>query len=196
MCEVRLTDRAWQVAMIVGAVAFSWLGLQVVHEVGHVLHAWASGATVAQVVLRPTVISETLVLPNPHPCFVAWGGPIWGCAIPVVLWVTVRAAARRYAFLARFFAGACLVVNGAYLGTSALAGGQDLDGPVILAHGGSLWPMLLFSAVAIGLGFYAWNGLGPHFGFGEAEGRIDRSAAVVAVVLTATLILAEWLLGG
>ena len=133
-------------------------------------------------------------MPNPHPCFVAWGGPIWGCLIPLVLWAAAWVMARRYAFLARFFAGACLVANGAYLGTSALLGGRDLDGPVILANGGSAWQLLLFSLVAIVLGLYAWNGLGSDFGLGKAQGRVDRRATVVVAILLVLLVLAEWAL--
>ncbi|MBN2217149.1 MAG: hypothetical protein JW719_07215 [Pirellulales bacterium] len=185
-------DRMWQLVLIVGAIGFSWLGLQVVHEAGHVLHAYASGGTVARVVLRPTTISETLVLPNPHPRFVAWGGPVWGCAIPLVIWGVAWAAARRFAFLARFFAGSCLVANGAYLGASAFAGGPALDGQVILAHGGSMWTLLLFSFVAIAAGLRTWSGLGPRFGFGADGGRVDREAAIVAAVLMVMLVLAEW----
>ena len=60
----------------------SWLGMMLVHEAGHVLHAWVSGGTVTKVVLGPLVISRTDVNPNPHPLFEIWGGPVWGCLVP------------------------------------------------------------------------------------------------------------------
>jgi hypothetical protein len=189
---VKCMDRAWQISLIVAVIGFSWLGLQVVHEAGHVLHAWASGGTVIGVVLRPTTVSETLVWPNPRPQFVAWGGPIWGCAIPLVLWGVTWLAARRYAFLARFFAGACLVGNGAYLGASTLASESELDAPVILAQGGAAWQTLLFAVVAMVSGFYVWNGLESAFGLGDAKGRVDRSATVVAVAILAIVVVTEF----
>jgi len=196
MSETKSANRSWQLLLIVGVLGFSWLGLQVVHEAGHVLHALASGGTVVRVVLWPTTISETLVAPNPHPRFVAWGGPIWGCLIPLAVWGLVWATARRYAFLARFFAGACLVANGVYLGTSTFIGGCALDGPVILANGGSIWSVLLFSLAAVVMGFYAWHGLGPDFGFGKTRGRVDRLAAVIVAGLATVVVVAELVLAG
>ncbi|HLA84112.1 MAG TPA: hypothetical protein VJL29_04905 [Thermoguttaceae bacterium] len=188
-----LINRVWQLLLILAMFAFSWLGLQAAHESGHVLHAWASGGTVTRVVLRPTTLSYTLVSPNPRPAFVAWGGPIWGCLFPLILWAAVRAAASRYAFLARFFAGSCLVANGVYLGASVLVGGSELDGPVILANGGAIWPLPLFSLAAIALGVVAWNGLGPNFGLGDSKGNVDRRAAILAAALLGLTLLAECL---
>jgi hypothetical protein len=53
----------------------SWLGMMAVHELGHVLHAWLSGAVVARVVLGPFEMSRTDLWRNPHPLFVAAGEP-------------------------------------------------------------------------------------------------------------------------
>jgi hypothetical protein len=72
-----------------------------------------------------------------------------------------------------------------------LASGRELDGPVILAHGGALWQTLLFALAAVTLGFFAWNGLGPHFGLGKSPLPIDRRATLVAVIVLVVLVAVE-----
>jgi hypothetical protein len=88
--------------------------MMAVHEFGHVLNAWLSGGTVVNVVLHPLTISRTEVEPNPRPLFVAWGGPLWGSVLPLAAWLAVRRS--RFAFLAAFFAGFCLVESDAVVG--------------------------------------------------------------------------------
>jgi len=184
-------NRLYQVLLIVSTAAFSWLAMMVVHEAGHVLHAWLSGGTVAQIVLHPATISSTTVAPNPHPLWVAWGGAVWGCLIPLLLWALARTAARSYAYLARWFAGFCLVANGAYLAAGALLSGSADDGSVILSHGGARWQLIAFGLPAVAAGLYLWNGLGPHFGLGPAKGRVDRQAAVGVTMAMVLLVIAE-----
>src|SRR5262249_25255242 len=111
--------RLFQVLLIVSTILFSWLAMMAVHECGHVLHAWLSGGTVQQVVLHPLDISRTDVWPNPYPLFVAWGGAIWGCVIPLLVLAGVRGLRWPYWYLAAFFAGFCLIANGAYLGAGS-----------------------------------------------------------------------------
>jgi hypothetical protein len=170
--------RFWQILLITSTFGFSWLGMMVFHESGHVLHAWAGGGEVARVVLHPLAFSRTDYAANPHPLLAAWGGAVWGTVLPVVLWLAVRLAANRYDYLARFFAGFCLVTNGAYLGAgSFFAGGGD-DAGLILRHGGQPWQLWLFGLAAMAAGLVLWNGLGPKFGLGSARGRVDVKAAV------------------
>ena len=76
-------SRWFQVLLIASSIGFSWLGMMVVHEAGHVLHLRLSGGTVEKVVLHPLAISRTDPGENPHPLVVAWGGPVWGCLIPL-----------------------------------------------------------------------------------------------------------------
>ena len=45
--------RAAQILLIVTFIAFSWLAMQVVHEVGHVLVARLTGGEVLKVALHP-----------------------------------------------------------------------------------------------------------------------------------------------
>jgi hypothetical protein len=186
--------RAFQTLLIISTIAFSWLAMIGLHETGHVLHAVASGGRVARVVLEPTVHARTELAENPHPLFVAWGGGVWGTLIPLAAWANLRVARNQGAWLAAFFAGFCAVANGTYLGVGAFfPAGDSAD---LLNRGAAAWQLLLFGAPVTALGFYLWNGLGPHFGLGEAAPHIDRKAALgmaLATVLVATI---EWIVSG
>jgi len=97
--------RAHQLILIGSTIVGSWLGMQAVHELGHVLGAWATGAQVTQVVLTPTTISRTDVTNNSRPLFVVWAGPIIGVGLPVVIWSVAQADGLPGVFVLRFFAG-------------------------------------------------------------------------------------------
>ena len=71
-------------------VYLSWLGMQAIHELGHVVAAWLTGGEVVRVVIHPLAISRTDVTPNPAPLIVAWGGPIVGAAVPLLVLVATR----------------------------------------------------------------------------------------------------------
>ncbi|NUQ62805.1 MAG: hypothetical protein HUU20_09965 [Pirellulales bacterium] len=182
--------RFYQILLIASVLGFSWLAMMGVHEAGHVLHAWLSGGEVTGVVLHPLAISRTDYGKNPHPLFVAWGGAVWGGLLPAAVWLLVRRTVPAHAYLARFFAGFCLVANGAYLAAgSFFAGGGD-DAGVLLQHGAEQWQLLGFGVPAFAGGLWLWNGLGPSFGLGIAGGRVDKKAAVgagIALVLLALL---------
>jgi hypothetical protein len=186
--------RGFQTLLIVSTAAVSWLGMMAAHECGHVLHAWFSGGKVADVILFPLAISRTDVWPNPYPLLVAWGGAIWGCAIPLAALAVARLLAPRYAWLARWFAGFCLIANGGYLlGGSFLSGGTADDGGVLLAYGASRWQLAAFGLPAIAAGLYLWNGMGPRFGQGEAKGKVDRRAALGVFMLLVAVLAVELL---
>lgn len=184
-------DRLFQTLLIVSTLGFSWLAMMAVHELGHVLHALASGGTVSGVVLHPLAISRTDYASNPHPLFVAWGGAAWGSLLPLGLLGLVHLAARRYAYLARFFAGFCLIANGAYLAAGSFFPGGGDDAGVLLRHGAAPWQLIAFGTPAAAAGLYLWNGLGPSFGLGEQQGRVDRRAAVGVAVALGVLAGAE-----
>src|SRR5258707_10264948 len=112
--------RVHQVVLIVSAVLLSWLGMMIVHEFGHVVGAWLTGGTVAKVVLHPLTISRTDLSYNPQPLIVVWAGPVLGVWLPLAAWggaVLLRLPGR---YLLRFFAGFCLIANGAYIGVGEL----------------------------------------------------------------------------
>ena len=95
-------------------------------------------------------------------------------------------------YLFRFFAGFCLVANGAYIGVGSFEGIADAGD--MLRHGSDRWQLILFGLVTVPLGLYLWNGLGPKFGLGQAKGRVSRAAAVTSCGLLALIVLAEILL--
>ena len=168
--------------------------MMALHELGHVWHGWLSGARLAAVYIPLVGFSRTDFAVNPHPLFVVWGGPLWGCLLPLMLWVAVRLLAKPYAYLAKWFAGFCLIANGGYLlGGAFLVGGAD-DAGVVLQHGGARWQLLAFGVAAIMAGLYLWHGLGPHFGLGESQGKVDRKAALgMTVALGCVIILLTFL---
>lgn len=114
-----------QVALIASTLALSWLGMQAVHEAGHVLAAWAAGETVHRVVLHPLAISRTDATHGRHPLIVPWGEASGGTIFPLGMFLLARARRWEHSYLLRFFAGFCLVANGAHLGVGAFDGVGD-----------------------------------------------------------------------
>src|SRR5436305_1539520 len=104
-------SRRWQIVLVVSTLANCWLGMQIVHECGHVLGAWATGGLVKKVVLRPWTLSRTDLASNPDPLVVAWAGPVFGAVVPLAVWLTVALARWPGAYWLRFFAGFCLIAN-------------------------------------------------------------------------------------
>ena len=134
--------RCFQALLIFSTAALSWLLMLAVHESGHVLQGWLSGAKLDAVHLPLFGFSRTDFAVNPHPLFVAWGG---ACGAAFCRWrffIAARCfAAKRHVYLLAWFAGFCLIANGAYLlGGAILTGGAD-DGGVILQHGGARWQL-------------------------------------------------------
>lgn len=143
--------RIYQAMLILSTLGLSWLGMQIVHEAGHVAVAWASGETVERVVLHPLAISRTDTSHDHHPLLTVWGGP--------------------------------------------LLGGVG-DAGDLIRYGATRWTLVVFGLVAAPLGLYLWHGLGPHFGWGEARGRVSRGAAFATMALLATVVFVELVVGG
>jgi hypothetical protein len=158
-------------------VAACWMLMQAVHELGHVLGAWATGGTVVRVVLHPLEISRTDVSPNPAPLVVAWAGPIIGVLIPAAIAgvytlaldhrsgqriVGTSPTARSYGAgrswlraMAMFFAGFCLIANGAYIGVGSWEGVGDAG--EMLRHGSPRWVLVAFGLVSVVGGLWVWH---------------------------------------
>ena len=139
------------------AVVASWYAMQVVHELGHVLAAWLTGGTVQRVVLHPLEISRTDVAPNPRPLFVAWAGPLVGVALPLIAAALARAAFPSWRRYVDFFAGFCLIANGAYIGVGSIEGVGDAGD--MLRHGSPPWLLAMFGILCIAGGLWIWHGL-------------------------------------
>ncbi|MGH7128032.1 MAG: M50 family metallopeptidase, partial [Planctomycetaceae bacterium] len=146
----RPIDRVHQAVLIASLLPLSWLGMMAVHEFGHVLGAWATGGTVTEVVLHPLAISRTDVRPNPRPLIVVWAGPLIGTLLPAAALAAAVLVRLPGAFLLRFFAGFCLIANGAYIGVGSLSGTGDAG--VMLRHGSPPWALWLFGLAAVAAG--------------------------------------------
>src|SRR5439155_18245219 len=113
-------NRIHQGILIVSAIAVSWLCMMAVHELGHIAAAKATGGAVRRVVFHPLTFSRTDVDHNRAPLTVAWCGPIVGVLFPVFLMSVAASLRMRNSYLLVFFAGFCLLANGAYIGFGAI----------------------------------------------------------------------------
>jgi hypothetical protein len=177
----------YQVVLMASTVLASWLGMQMVHEFGHVLGAWLTGGQVEQVVLHPLTISRTDLADNPHPLVVVWAGPVGGVALPLLLWGVVAKLRLAGAYVLRCFAGFCLIANGAYIAGGSLEGVGDCG--QMLRHGSALWQLWRFGAVTVPLGLWLWHRQGPHFGLGPANGQVRRGVAYATLMAFALLLM-------
>jgi Peptidase M50B-like len=168
-------NRVYQAILVFSTLVCSWLGMQAVHELGHVLGAWCTGGKVAKVVLYPLTISRTELAYNPHPFWVVWAGPVIGVILPVALWGICVLVRCECAYLLRFFARFCLIANGAYISIGAFD--RVGDAGEMRRLGSPLWLLLLFGAITMPAGLWLWHRLGSHFGLGSAHGRVSARAA-------------------
>lgn len=169
-------------------IALCWLGMMAVHELGHIVGAVATGGKVVRVVLHPLTISRTDVAPNPRPGVVVWMGPIVGCVVPLAMLMLVPRRWTVWWNIARFFAGFCLIANGAYIGLGSFA--QVGDCGEMLRTGTPLWVMMAFGVATAPAGFYLWHRLGSLKDFlARAElvtpGMAYATAGVLVVAVAA-----------
>ena len=91
----------------------------------------------------------------------------------------------------RFFAGFCLLANGAYIGVGSFY--RIADAGDLLRHGAAHWQLWLFGLAACPIGLALWHRLGPHFGLGSSRGQVDIRTSYVCLVLLVGLVLLELL---
>jgi Peptidase M50B-like len=168
-------NRFHKFVLISSTLALSWFAMMAVHEAGHVLGAWLTGGTVARVVLHPLTISRTDWFGSSEPLLVVWAGPAFGVAAPLLAWIVAQLGRVPGCYLPRFFAGFCLIANGAYLGVGSFD--RVGDAGDLLRLGADAWQLWLFGAVCVPAGFLMWHKLGSFFGFGEARGFVSAPAA-------------------
>jgi hypothetical protein len=178
--------------LLTATLLASWLGMQQIHELGHVLGAWLTGGQVERVVLHPLSFSRTDLALNPQPLVVAWAGPVFGVALPFIAWLVAAKVRMPGAFVLRFFAGFCLLANGAYLGIGSFDRIGDCGD--LLRHGARMWQLWLFGAVTAPAGLWLWHGLGASFGIGPSAKEVSRGVTV-AVCVACLLLLAIAFLG-
>jgi hypothetical protein len=186
--------RFHQAVLIISLIVGSWLGMQAVHELGHVLGAWLTSGRVERVVLYPLTISRTDMDYNPHPLIVVWAGPVCGAIAPLILWAAARAVKMPGAYVPRFFAGFCLIANGAYIGVGSFDGIGDCG--TMLQNGSQPWQLWLFGLATAPVGLWLWHGQGPHFGLGASPGKVNGRVAWATFGACAALVaLGFWIDG-
>ena len=180
--------------LAVSIAALSWLGMMIVHESGHVLAGVASGGRIRRVILHPLEFSRTDLSYNPHPLIVAWGGPVGGVVIPLLAWGIAEALRIRRAYLLRFFAGFCLIANGAYIGVGSFR--QIGDTYEMLLFGSSMWQLWLFGLITFSLGLRLWHRLGPWFGLGPYARTVHPLDAYGTFAVLVVVAAVELLMNG
>lgn len=186
--------RLHQILLIASTILGAWLGMQAVHESGHVLGAWLTDGQVARVVLHPLTISRTDLAHNPSPLVVVWTGPVVGVIGPLLLWAAAAACRLPCAFIFRFFAGFCLLANGLYIGVGSFDRVGDCG--EMLRHGSAPWQLWLFGAVTAPLGLWLWHRQGPHFGLGPNGSHVSPGVAYGSLLACAVLLAVGLLVGG
>jgi len=186
--------RLFQTILIVSVILSSWLGMQGVHEFGHVLGVVFSGGHITKVVWHPLTISRTDLDYNPHPLLVVWAGPVIGSLVPLVLWGVAAGLRIGVAFVFRFFAGFCLIANGAYIAFGSFDGIGDCG--QMRRHGSPIWSLWLFGGVTIPAGLWLWHRQGQHFGLGPAQGNVNPNVAYWCLGAAALLVLVTSVFGG
>lgn len=185
-------QRICQTVFVASVLALSWLGMMAVHELGHVLGAGITGGTVQRCVLHPLTISRTDVQPNPHPVVVVWLGPILGSALPLVIAATIPARGTSVRYMAQFFAGFCLIANGAYLAVGCID--QVGDCREMLQHNVSILWLLAFGAVTIPAGLYLWHRMGSPAHFLQTPSLVTRRMmlSTAMVLMVAVVVECVW----
>ncbi len=148
--------------------------MMAVHELGHVIGATATGGKVLRVVWHPLAFSQTVVDPNPRPLVEVWAGPICGIVLPLIAAGVAWWLRLRIGYLFTFFAGFCLLANGAYLGLGVFD--RVGDAGDLLWHGTPSWVLMVFGGLTAPAGLWLWHIASPHLGFGGAK----RTRPIVA----------------
>ena len=143
-----------RVGIGVVVVVASWYGMMATHELGHIVGAVVTGGIVQRVEFPLFGFSRTVVEPSPRPMIEVWMGPIVGAVLPMVMMMVFRRRDVMHA-AARYFAGFCLIANGAYLGVGVFLGAGDAGDLVML--GAARWLLMLFGMVATSAGLWVWH---------------------------------------
>ena len=122
-----------------------------VHEAGHVVCGWASGATLTAVDLRPWRMPYSLYQPDPHPLITLWGGPLLGVLVPVALAWLIR---KNWGW---FIAHFCTLANGGYIALAWASGDRYLDTTKLLEHGAHPASIAVYCAVTIACGYVGFR---------------------------------------
>ena len=186
--------RRHQYILILSILLASWLGMQALHESGHIYGALLSGGHVAQVVLNPLTLSRTDLATNPRPLIVVWAGPVLGILIPLLLWGLAAILKIPGVFAFRFFDGFCLLANGLYIGIGTFDRIGDCG--QMLKYGSSPWQLWLFGLATAPFGLILWHRQGHHFGLGPHAQTVQPSVAYSVLTIFLVLLTLGFIVGG
>ena len=171
----------WRLAFATGAVVVAYNGSMLLHEFGHVLHLWTSGGTVTRVFVSPIDVSYVFKGENPHPQWVAWGGPVWGALLPLALLAVAWTARWRVASLAVVLAVFALLFNGAYLSVGAFQPGGDTA--QLLNHGAPVWSLVAAGLPMVGAGLYVAPLVAPALRVGAGRTSLTQTVLIIGLPL-------------
>jgi len=180
-------SRFYQLLYCISLLSGCWLTMMGVHELGHVVGGLLTGGTVSHVVLHPLAISRTDLSVNPDPAVVVWAGPMLGVLLPLVLLLVSRKGNWSQTPLVQFFAGFCLIANGAYIAGGALEGIGDCG--VMRQTGTPLWVMWGFGLLTVPAGFWLWHRLGSLREWLRHPDRISMQTAWTAFLILIGLVV-------
>ena len=115
-----------------------------------------------------------------------------GVVLPFSIWAVFQVCRLPGEYLVKFFAGFCLIANGAYIAFGSFE--RIGDAGQMIKLGSSIWMLWLFGMSTMPIGLLLWHRLGPHFGLGEAKGQVDKLAAYASLVLFSILFVSTCLL--
>ena len=179
----------WRCVLILTLLPTCWLGMQIVHETGHVIAGALLGGSVDLVVLHPLTISRTDVTGDSLPIVTCWSGPILGVTLPLLVslvWSRWKLTGWKPV---QFFAGFCLISNGLYIGIGSFDRVGDAGDAQRL--GSPIWVLWAFGLLVVPSGFWLWHRLGPKFGMEDET--IGGRDCCVSVVVLAVIVASEWL---
>lgn len=133
-------------------VAWLWVLMLFLHEVGHCATALLTGGQITTTDLRPGIPGHTLVNPDPQPDLVVWGGFLSGCGVPALVWAVCVGLRLALRVEAQLLTGFCLLANGAYL---AAGGSESLTDTGVLLQLGWSWPLLIVIGLGLAVPGYA-----------------------------------------
>jgi hypothetical protein len=188
-----MSQRGAQFVMVVGLLGVSWPLMMLVHESGHMTAAWVTGGRVQRLIWYPLCFSRTDVMPNPSPLVVVWAGPVVGAVVPAVVAALGAAGRLSISYILSFFAGFCLLANGAYIGVGTFE--RVGDARDMLRLGASPVSMVLFGLFATMLGVWLLNRVSPQLGFGRNPKPIRKDHAFALLGLAAAICVIGFLLG-
>ena len=89
-----------------------------------------------------------------------------------------------------FFAGFCLLANGAYIAIGSFD--QVGDCKVMLQHGSPVWTLLMFGLLTIPAGLYVWHSLGSVKKFLSDPTLVDQTMAYSLVAILTVVLGCEF----